>query len=790
MNASSASTISFTGLTFLAILVGSCQKGPDQAPASKVASDLVLPGAEPYSQSLASRLRAAVAERGSSYEPRTKHRALDGGPKYINRLIFESSPYLQQHAHNPVNWYSWGDEAFATAKRLGRMILLSVGYSTCHWCHVMEEESFEDPNIARYLNANYVAVKVDREELPDVDSIYMAAVTRSIGRGGWPMTVWLTPDLQPIHGETYLPPRTGTRGQRIGFLEILQRFKVEYDEDPATVVARGEKMAAEIAQMKTAPRAGTFGKTRASRVLLDVAERYKSTFDPVYGGRRGRPKFPSSFPVRLLLRLHRRTGDSELLNMASVTLEKMAAGGIYDQVGGGFHRYSVDERWLVPHFEKMLYDNGLLAVAYLEGYQATGKADFGDIAREILRYVSREMTAPGGAFYSATDADNMTRGGHREEGEFFVWTPKQLTDILDPDSYALVKNLYGVTTRGNFEGKNILYLARTLDEVRREQEIPPDEAKKRLETIRDTLYQARLRRIAPERDDKILVSWNGLMISAFAQAARVFDAEAPHRSQYLMRARSAADFILKEMANGDGLWRTYMDGKMHVPAYLDDYAFFINGLLDIFEAGGGTHYLERAIALDKVVHDRFEDTAEGGFFLSSNEHGALLAREKPMRDGAIPSGNSSAVNYLLRLYEMTTKAEYISRAEATLNSLTAVLTRSPSSLSELLVGVDFWTDTAKEIVIVTRGNHEQASAFTQVLGETFLPNAVVSIVSAGETDGELGDLMPIVRQKIAQQGETTAYVCEQQRCELPTRDPAVFAKQIAKVATLARTRSP
>ena len=787
MSTTDEKLIALVCAAMLLAAASSCKKqaaSDETGAAVRVASDLAQPGAEPFDVATADRLRDALAARGPDYRPRTRHLRPDGAPVYMNRLLLTSSPYLQQHAHNPVNWYPWGEEAFADAKRLGRMILLSVGYSTCHWCHVMEEESFEDVEIASYLNANYIAIKVDREELPDVDSLYMTAVTRSIGRGGWPMTVWLTPDREPIHGETYLPPRTGVRGNRLGFLEMLQRFKSEYEQDPTTIAARSQKLTRDIQDQKTPLPGGAVEKTALSRLLHQMSSAYSSRFDREHGGMRGRPKFPSSFPVRLLLRLHRRTGDAALLEMATHTLEKMAAGGIYDHIGGGFHRYAVDERWLVPHFEKMLYDNALLTVAYLEGHQASGREDFAAVAREILQYVSREMTSPEGAFYSATDADSLDSAGHREEGAFFVWRPQELSAVLDPDSYALAKALFAVTARGNFEGKNVLHRPRPLAVVAAELDMELADAQQRLQDIKAALYQERAKRAPPLRDDKILVAWNGLMISAFARAAVVLDRDAPHRSEYLQRARRAADFILEHMRDGDGLWRSYMDGKARIPGYLDDYAFFINGLLDIFEAGGGPAYLEHAIALDKVVRSKLEDGDNGAFFLASTGHDQLLTREKPMRDGAIPSGNSLAVRYLLRLYEMTSDTAYMARAERALGALSGQLFRAPTSLAQLLIAVDFWTDMAKEVVIVAPEGRDQAAPFSAVLGQTFLPNGVVSISSQAETEGPLGRVMPLVRQKVAQRDQVTAYVCEQQICELPTRDPAEFARQLGKVFPL------
>ena len=409
-----------------------------------------LPGAAPFDPTLTAILQTAWDARDPDYRPRTRHLRDDGTPKYTNRLYLEASPYLQQHAHNPLNWYPWGDEAFETARRLNRPVLLSIGYSTCHWCHVMEEESFEDEEITQYLNEHYVAIKVDREERPDVDAIYMSAVQLMTGRGGWPMTVWLTPDREPFSGATYVPARDGDRGVRLGFFTMLQRLKSAYDDQPDQVVAASGEITKMIAA-RLAPTPG--GTALPDGATLDaVASYYDEQFDDEFGGLRGTQKFPSGLSIRLMLRQHRRTDDPRALDMATRTLERMASGGMYDHVGGGFHRYSTDPRWLVPHFEKMLYDNALLVPAYLEAFQATGREEFATIAREILRYVERDMTSPDGGFYSATDADSPAPSGHREEGWFFTWTPDELASVLDGPSLALVTAFYGVTPDGNFDG--------------------------------------------------------------------------------------------------------------------------------------------------------------------------------------------------------------------------------------------------------------------------------------------------------------------------------------------------
>jgi len=736
-----------------------------------------LPGAEVYPQPLQQAMHEAVTARGKGYKPRTKHLNKDGTAKYTNRLALESSPYLVQHAHNPVNWYAWGDEAFATAKRLNRPVLLSVGYSTCHWCHVMEEQSFEDEEIARYMNENYVAIKVDREERPDVDSIYMAALRR----GGWPMTVWLTPDRKPFFGGTYFPPRSGKDSRRPGFLEILTHFVEQWTKDPKGIAETAAKLARRVRMVKQARRVGTID---AKKLLHDAASRYKDVFDPVHGGiKNSRTKFPSHVALRFMMRYYRRTGDRKALEVATTTLRKMANGGIYDHAGGGFHRYSTDPRWLVPHFEKMLYDNALLVPSYLEAFQITGNPMFARVAREILRYVRRDMTAPGGGFYSATDADNLGPTGHREEGQFFTWTPNELLKVLGRDQQALANSYYNVTGAGDYEGRNILHVTRTLNDVATQLAMPVDLAASVLEKIKNTLYEERKRRSPPLRDDKILAAWNGLMISAYARAHLALGKNKDGGPSYLDQATRAARFVLTKMRKNGRLLRTYMDGKAKLTGYVNDYAFVIAGLIDLFEASGDKQWLDQAIALDRVLARYYED-ARGGFFMTASDAEKLLAREKTTRDGAVPNGNSIHAMNLLRLAELTTHDSYRTRAKKLFDSYASILNGSSTSLGEMLSAIDFYTDEAKEIIIVTPKPRSDATAMLQALRKKFVPNHVLAVVPVGAKLDELAKVLPLVKHKEALRGKVTAYVCVQQRCELPTSDPMVFAAQIAKVTKL------
>ena len=738
------------------------------------------PGASAPSDELDKRLQRAWANREPGYKPRTQHLNPDGTPKYTNRLLLESSPYLLQHAHNPMNWHPWGDEAFEKARALKRPVLLSVGYSTCHWCHVMEEESFDDEEIARYINENYIPIKVDREVRPDIDAIYMSAVQAMRGSGGWPMTVWLTPDREPFYAGTYFPARNGDRGSGMGFLTLVAKLKEIYDNEPDRITQQTQDITAAINRMME-PQAGT--EMPGVEVLHALVSFYKGRFDEVTGGTKGSPKFPSSLPIRALLRYHRRTGDERALEMAELTLEKMARGGIYDQAGGGFHRYSTDERWLVPHFEKMLYDNALLVTAYLEGYQATGREDFASVARDILRYVERDMTSPEGAFYSATDADSLNPEGAREEGWFFTWTPAEIAEVLGEDRAKAAAAYYGVSEKGNFEGRSILHRPKSAVEVARELVLPAEKLRSMVIEAREELYLARAKRPPPLRDDKILTAWNGLMISAHAQAALVLGEE-----RYAQRAEKAATFLLKNLRRDGRLLRSYKSGRARHNAYLDDYASLIAGLLDLYEATGKPDWLREAAALEEVLEEHYQDEGNGGFFMTSDDHEELLAREKPSYDGAEPSGNSVAVMNLVRLHEFTTQDHYRKTAERAFQAFGPILEKSPAALSEMLLALDFHTDTPKEVIIVTPESRGQAEPFLARLRQTFLPNRVLAVVPEPELPAHTR-LLPLAEGKRAIKRQTTAYVCERRVCELPTSDPEVFARQIGQVSPLSQSAS-
>ena len=714
-----------------------------------------LPGAAPFSADLQRRIAAALEARTSGEVPRTLHR--DGDvPHYTNRLVFEASPYLRQHAHNPVNWYPWGDEAFEEARRGGKPVFMSVGYSTCHWCHVMEEESFEDVEIARFLNERYVSIKVDREERPDVDAVYMTAVQTLTGQGGWPMSVWLDADRRPFFAGTYFPARDGDRGAARGFVSILHQLDDVYRADPRRVAGAAQSIAGAIQSVMAG---GVRGAELPGSDALDAATHYyERAYDRTYGGVRGAPKFPSSLPVRLLLRRHHRTADTAPLAMAAHTLEMMAAGGMHDQLGGGFHRYSTDERWLVPHFEKMLYDNALLALAYAEAWQVTKRRDFARVARTTLDYVLREMTSPEGGFFSATDADS-----EGEEGTFFVWSEDEIRTLLGPNADRLIR-FYGVTPHGNFEGKNVLFVPRA-DEHEWEK----------LASEREVLRTAREARPHPLRDEKILTAWNGLMISALAVAGRVFA-----EPRYVSAAMRAAEFVIGALSKDGRLQRSWRDGRVSGPGFLDDDAFFVAGLLDLYEATFEQRWLAEALALAERTEALFADDEHGGWFRSAADHEQLLAREKPNYDGAEPSGASVALLNALRLHTITGDDRWRRIAERALQAYASTLAEQPAALHEMLLALDYFTDVVPEIVLVWPSEENAPTAFLDSLRDRFLPNRALLGAAEGHELDALSRLAPIAGGKTALEGRPAAYVCERGTCALPTTGPAEMMAQLRR----------
>ena len=678
-----------------------------------------------------------------------------------NRLIDETSPYLLQHAHNPVNWYPWGEEALERAKAHDKPILLSVGYSACHWCHVMERESFEDPRIAELMNAEFVCIKVDREERPDVDSIYMGAVQAMTGRGGWPMTVFLTPDGKPFYGGTYYPPED--RHGIPGFPRVLASISNAYRQERGEVILATERLLQQMRAMATASRGV---EPLTVDVLASAFAGVTKDFDPTYGGVGLEPKFPQPMTYEFLLRYYLRSGDVRALEMVGATLDRMAMGGIYDQIGGGFHRYSTDTYWLVPHFEKMLYDNALLVRLYLHAYQVTRKPLYRRVVEETLEYVLREMTDPAGGFYSAQDADS-----EGEEGKFFVWRPEEIAEVLGEEDGVLVSKYYGVTTVGNFEGRSILNVSPEATDEMARAGISDEELDSLLRRARAALMERRGQRIAPERDDKILTSWNGLMIAAFAEAGAVLD-----RDDYIQVAEKAASFLSENLRRDGRLLRTHKDGVSRLLGYLEDYAFLIDGLLVLHEATLQARWLEDAVELGYAMVDLFWDAAAGQFYDTGADHEELVVRPRDLTDNAIPAGSSMAVAVLLRLSVVTGDADLERRAVEAMRSAKAVMERFPTGAGHWLCALDFYLSTPKEIALVGDRTAPDTKGLLAEVYRSFLPNRV--LVGLGDGD-DAALTSPLMEGRSKLNGRATAYVCRQYVCGLPVNDPEALAGQLA-----------
>ena len=670
--------------------------------------------------------------------------------KFTNRLATETSPYLLQHAHNPVDWYPWGEDAFVKAKAEDKPILLSVGYSACHWCHVMEHESFENEQIAGLMNRLFVNIKVDREERPDVDEIYMNAVQMLTGRGGWPMTVFLTPDGKPFYGGTYFPPED--RHNIPAFPRVLAGIAQAYREKPADVAKSTAEILSRLEQL--AQRQQTTRPLDVS-VLEKTAEGLAQHYDETHGGIGQAPKFPNSSVFSLFLRQAHAAGNQRYLDMTTHTLRKMAQGGMYDHLGGGFHRYSVDERWLVPHFEKMLYDNALLARLYLEGYQASGDPFFRQVVEEILAYVEREMMSPEGGFYSTQDADS-----EGVEGKFFVWDQDEVMRILGDDVGEIFCRYYDVTDVGNFEHKNILHPTLEMAQLARLFQRDVDETTQLIARAKDTLFAVREQRVKPGRDDKILTSWNGLMISAFAEAYKVLG-----HPGYLEVARRSIHFVQTALCREGRLLRSYKDGQAKFNAYLDDYACFSAALLDVYEATFEPEYLDRAVAFTDVLLARFWDVQEGGFFFTSSDHEALISRSKSAFDGSVPSGNSVAVSVLLRLYYATEKQDYLTKAEMLLRLFYDALEQNPFGFSNMLCGLDFYLRRPQEIVLLGDPTASETTALLHNIHASFIPNKTLLCFDPAQPPQR--GVPGLLAGKTRIDDKLTAYVCHNFVCSLP-----------------------
>jgi uncharacterized protein len=689
-----------------------------------------------------------------------------------NHLVDETSPYLLQHKNNPVDWYPWGAEALDRARTEQKPIFLSIGYSACHWCHVMEHESFENPRIARLVNEHFIPIKVDREERPDLDQIYMNAVQMLTGRGGWPMSMFLTPDLQPFYGGTYWPD--SSRGGLPGFDQVLEAVAMAWRDRRGEMTAQ----AAELTEhLRATPIPVATDGDLSDRLLRQAETALERSFDPRHGGFGGAPKFPHPMDLRLLLRIWRRFSPSPLmgegrgeglLQVVTTTLDKMAAGGIYDHLGGGFHRYSVDDRWLVPHFEKMLYDNALLAAAYTEAFLATGRADYARVARETLDYLLRDMSDPAGGIYSTEDADS-----EGEEGKFYVWTPAEVEAVLGSAAAETFCYVYDVSDAGNFEHSNILNLPKTIEQCAKIKQLDPDKLRADLAVWRAKLLEARERRVRPGRDDKVLVSWNGLAIDALALAAGALD-----EPRYLAAATAAADFILTRMRRPDGRLLHTWRGAAKLDAYLDDYAALVGGFVSLYEAGFDERYIDEAVRLADIMLAHFADSDSAGFFFTADDHEALVSRQKDWQDSATPSGNALAATALLRLGKLTGRNDYTAAAVGTLKAATGLMERFPSAAGQMLAALDFHLGPTPEIVVLGSGaaasDFDTAGALAD-LRHRFIPNKVVTARISPTPSNASAALAPLFAGKTPQQPSPTVFICEKFTCQAPlTGRPAAI----------------
>ncbi len=683
-----------------------------------------------------------------------------------NRLAHETSPYLLQHASNPVQWYPWGEEALARARTEDKPIFLSIGYSACHWCHVMEHESFENDGIAELLNQFFVSVKVDREERPDLDEIYMKAVQILTGSGGWPMSVFLTPGLEPFFGGTYFPP--DDRYGRPGFARLLRWIGELWERDRERLLRQAGSLTQEI---RSASLIETQGELDA--IVLDLSlQALSGTYDPIWGGFGNAPKFPHALDLRLCLRHWLRTENPRALEMAARTLDRMANGGIYDHLGGGFARYSTDQKWLIPHFEKMLYDNALLVPAYLEAYLADRQPLRLRVARETCDWMLREMSTEDGGLASSLDADS-----EGEEGRFYVWTHAEILRTLGEERGRWASEWFGVTAEGNFEhGKNILWRPDDPDEVAQRLGVEVSELDSAMQEARNLLLAERSKRVPPGKDDKIVASWNGLAISALASAFQVLG-----ERRYLQAASRAARFVLDGMRQSDGrLFATARRGQAHLNAYLDDYAFVIQGLLDLYESDFDPSWLREALALNEVLSERFEDQENGGYYTTGSDHEPLLVRLKSLQDGALPSGNGVQALNLLRLAELTGERAFAAGAERTLRSVGRLVNHYPQAFSQFLLAVNHLTAGPIEIVIAGESGSRPFEELLAVIRDAFLPHRVVARAGKGADE----TLLPLLRGKASPPAEARAFVCRDFTCGLPARSPAELRAQLAQTRTV------
>jgi uncharacterized protein YyaL (SSP411 family) len=704
--------------------------------------------------------------------------------KKPNRLIHEKSPYLLQHAFNPVDWHPWGEEAFAEARRENKPIFLSIGYSTCHWCHVMEHESFENDGIAQIMNENFVCIKVDREERPDVDKVYMTVVQALTGSGGWPLSVWLTPDLKPYFGGTYFPP--DSRHNRPGFADLLRQLSGAWQQQREQILASGDNIIAELNKHLDFSAAAT--PVLMAPLLRTAYAQFYQSYDEKLGGFGDAPKFPRPSVFNFLLRYYARQNERGALRMTLNTLKRMWAGGMYDHLGGGFHRYAVDAYWRVPHFEKMLYDQAQLAWCYLEAYQITHDAFYAKVAREVLDYVMRDMTHPDGGFYSAEDADSAPDPGrpeHKIEGAFYMWRKAEIVAALGEREAEVFSYVFGVSDSGNtindphgeFEDRNVLYAANTSAEAAKRFRLSEQEINDILARARARLFAVRAQRPRPHLDDKIITAWNGLMISAFARAYQAFE-----QPEYLAAASKAAAFILTKNCDltSETLKRRFRDGEAKFPAHLDDYTFFVLGLLDLYEAGFDIQCVQHAVALTETQIRLFYDEQQGGFFDASGEDASILLRTKEDYDGAEPSGNSIAAWNLLRLSQMLNRPEWWEMAERTMNVFAQRLGQAPHAMPQMLAAIDFGLAKPKQVIIAGALEAEDTQALLRAARGEYLPNRILLLADGGAGQSYLGKALPELQAMTKLEGKATAYVCENYTCQLPTADAKAMLRLLGE----------
>ena len=697
---------------------------------------------------------------------------------HTNRLSSETSPYLLQHAHNPVDWYPWGTEALQKARSENKPILLSVGYSACHWCHVMERESFENEEIAATMNKHFVSIKVDREERPDIDGIYMQAVQALTHQGGWPMTVFLTPDGRPFYGGTYFPPQDRHYGRQTvpGFQRILQTMAELYTTQRTEVEEQAEQLATYLRQNSGAPLRASGSIPALTSIPLDLltsaGQVLAEEFDEMHGGFGGAPKFPNTMSLEFLLRLHLHRQRGEIAGSASPsemeiiekTLKCMAHGGIYDQLGGGFHRYSVDAEWLAPHFEKMLYDNALLSRLYLHTYLVMGEPFHKRVVTQTLDYVVREMTSPEGGFYSTQDADS-----EGEEGKFFLWTPAEVEALLPANDARLFMLYYDVSERGNFEGKNILHVVKKAAVIAESAGVSEEELTQALQRGRTALFSAREKRVKPGRDEKILTAWNGLMLRSFAEAARHLQ-----RADYLQVARHNAEFLLSTLQRDGRLLRTCKDGQAHLNGYLEDYVFLADGLLALYEADFDQRWFHEARRLMDEAIKLFADEQNGGFFDTGSDHETLLSRPKDIMDNATPAGNSVAVEVLLRLAAWTGETRYRQRADEYLRALSDVVVKHPQAFGHVLGALDFALSPAREIAIAGDPQQPGTQGLLAIVNQRYLPDSVLACASPD--NAAAAQIVPLLADRPLKDGLPSAYVCQNFTCQAPVTTGEDLAK--------------